>query len=115
VARLLDRKLVRRDPSPEDGRRAEVRLTPSGAALLARAPETLQAHMVAALAELPPRRLAALAAELNALAERMGRAHPPSSSRTSDPRRAANAKAKILRPQRRHAQALRSRLIWAPK
>jgi DNA-binding MarR family transcriptional regulator len=76
LRRLLSQKLVRRDTSPHDARRAHVTLTPKGKALLARAPQAPQARLVEVLALLPSRRLKALARELDALARRLGPTRP---------------------------------------
>lgn len=50
VSRLVERELVQRSPSPEDARRAEVRLTPSGRKLVRSAPEATQVRLSQALA-----------------------------------------------------------------
>jgi DNA-binding MarR family transcriptional regulator len=72
VSRLVARGFVRRTASPEDARRAEIRLTPRGRALAQRAPEASQAQLVEALSALsePTRRgladgLSALVAAMN--------------------------------------------------
>jgi DNA-binding MarR family transcriptional regulator len=53
VSRLVERGLVRRTASPDDARRAEIRLTARGRALAQRAPLASQVQLVDALAELP--------------------------------------------------------------
>ena len=52
VSRLVARGLVRRTASTEDARRAEIRLTPRGRALVLRAPEASQTRLVEALSAL---------------------------------------------------------------
>jgi DNA-binding MarR family transcriptional regulator len=73
VSRLVGRRLVTRNVSPEDGRRVVLTLTPAGRALLARAPEAAQARLVEGLRALPPRDARALARGLRALIDVMGR------------------------------------------
>ena len=46
VARLVHRELVAREPGKQDRRRAELSLTKTGRALLARAPETIQEQLL---------------------------------------------------------------------
>jgi MarR family transcriptional regulator, lower aerobic nicotinate degradation pathway regulator len=53
VTRLVERGLVRRRRSTADGRSIVVTLTPAGERALARAPESAQSRMVAALRRLP--------------------------------------------------------------
>lgn len=72
VDRLAERGLVARRPSDEDRRRAEVRVTPAGRALLARAPAAPTARLLAALAALPPSTVAHLARDLARLNEALG-------------------------------------------
>ena len=76
IRRLLDAGLVDRKPSSADARRAEVRLTAKGTALLARSPKAPQSQLVAALSELPKKRLRALTDALGELASRLGAAEP---------------------------------------
>jgi DNA-binding MarR family transcriptional regulator len=72
VKRLVERKLVTRKPSPEDGRRVELALTSAGRRLLARCPEPTQARLVTALKRLSPDELSSLKAGLVALEREMG-------------------------------------------
>jgi DNA-binding MarR family transcriptional regulator len=72
VRRLLAQRLVRRDVSVEDARRAEVSLTDKGADLLERAPRAPQQKLVAALAAMDDRQRHALTAGLVTLAEQLG-------------------------------------------
>ncbi len=72
VKRLVERKLVTRKPSEEDGRRVELALTSAGRRLLARCPEPTQARLVAALERLSPDELASLKAGIAALEREMG-------------------------------------------
>jgi DNA-binding MarR family transcriptional regulator len=64
VARLVRRGLVARVPSAEDRRRAELRLTPTGQAMLVRAPETVQERLLRGFDALDPDDCKALAAHL---------------------------------------------------
>jgi DNA-binding MarR family transcriptional regulator len=72
VSRLVSAGLVKREASAEDGRRAELRLTTRGKALLRRAPGTAQERMVKALAGLPARERHVLARSLTQLVDEMG-------------------------------------------
>jgi len=72
VKRLVERKLVTRKPSEEDGRRVELALTSAGRRLLARCPEPTQARLVSALRRMSPDELASLTAGLAALERHMG-------------------------------------------
>jgi DNA-binding MarR family transcriptional regulator len=66
VGRLVQRGLVTRRPAAADRRRAELRITPQGEAILARAPETIQERLVAGLGRLGASERRALAATLEA-------------------------------------------------
>jgi len=72
VKRLVERKLVTRKPSEEDGRRVELALTSAGRKLLARCPEPTQARLVASLKRLSPDELSSLKAGITALEREMG-------------------------------------------
>ncbi len=72
VSRLVDRGLVARRPSDEDGRRIELSLTPRGRALRRRAPETAQARIVAALGRMPASERVRLDRGLKRLVREMG-------------------------------------------
>jgi DNA-binding MarR family transcriptional regulator len=72
VKRLVERKLVTRKPSEEDGRRVELALTSAGRRLLARCPEPTQARLVASLKRLSPDELASLMSGITALEREMG-------------------------------------------
>jgi len=63
VARLQDRKLVKRQTAPSDRRRAEITLTPAGRVLLVRAPRNI-APLLTSLQSLPPAELTQLARSL---------------------------------------------------
>jgi DNA-binding MarR family transcriptional regulator len=54
VGRLVRRGLVTREPSKQDRRRAELTLTDTGVAMLARAPETVQERLLRGFDALPP-------------------------------------------------------------
>jgi DNA-binding MarR family transcriptional regulator len=72
VKRLVERKLVTRKPSEEDGRRVELALTSAGRRLLARCPEPTQARLVSSLKRLSPEELSSLKAGIAALEREMG-------------------------------------------
>lgn len=72
VARLVARGLVQRSPSRSDRRRAELRLTTAGAALVARAPRMPQAQMIVAIRAMPAARRAAMVRALDELAVAIG-------------------------------------------
>lgn len=72
VARLIERGLVTRRPSPEDGRRVEVSLAPAGRALLRDAPPMAQAQLIAGLRKLKPDAREGLARGLSALVLELG-------------------------------------------
>lgn len=72
AARLVKRGLVRRTPSPQDGRRAELTLTPAGRRLVQRAPEPAQVRLVEAIERLPVKDRTALARGLTALTRELG-------------------------------------------
>jgi DNA-binding MarR family transcriptional regulator len=77
VRRLVDAGLADRKTSRRDARRAEVRLTPRGAALLLRAPAVPQARIMEALSALPRQRVDALAKGLIEVADRLGPSSAP--------------------------------------
>jgi DNA-binding MarR family transcriptional regulator len=72
VKRLVERKLVTRKPSADDGRRVELALTAAGRRLLTRCPEPTQARLVASLRRLTPDELSALTVGVRALERQMG-------------------------------------------
>jgi MarR family transcriptional regulator, lower aerobic nicotinate degradation pathway regulator len=61
VAGLVEARLVNRQAAPQDGRRAVLRPTPAGRALLRAAPPTVQADLVDGLRRISPGSLSALA------------------------------------------------------
>jgi DNA-binding MarR family transcriptional regulator len=71
VTRLARRGLAHKRTGDEDARRIEIRLSPSGRALLKRAPRTAQERLVAALDALPGAERARLAITLETLARGM--------------------------------------------
>ena len=78
VSRLAERNLVRRVPSPTDGRRMEIELTDAGRRLLARAPEAAQTRLFESLRKMPAPQRRQLAAHLESLVTSMGsRLGPP--------------------------------------
>jgi DNA-binding MarR family transcriptional regulator len=73
VSRLVERRLVARRVSKVDARRAEVVITAAGLRLLKKAPaEPIQARLIEGLAALPPARLRAVVAGLEAVVASMG-------------------------------------------
>jgi DNA-binding MarR family transcriptional regulator len=72
VARLIERGLVTRRPSPEDGRRVEVALAAAGRALLREAPPMAQALLINGLRKLEPGVREGLARGLSALVAELG-------------------------------------------
>ncbi|MEP6991994.1 MAG: MarR family transcriptional regulator [bacterium] len=66
LARLLQRRLVTREPDPSDARRASIALTARGRSLAHDAPPTVQSLLVAGLARLAPVQRKALADALDA-------------------------------------------------
>jgi DNA-binding MarR family transcriptional regulator len=72
VSRLVERELVQRSPSPEDARRAEVRLTASGRKIVRFAPEATQVRLAEALAAMSPEASDRLARGLSELVAQMG-------------------------------------------
>jgi DNA-binding MarR family transcriptional regulator len=72
VARLVERRLVTRTPSPDDARRAAVALTTRGRALLDDAPATVQSQLVAGLDRLATAQRVALADGLEAWLDAAG-------------------------------------------
>ncbi len=66
VAKLAERGLVARRPSPEDRRRAMVSLTSAGRQMLTRAPELAQVRLLDALDRMPSGERDALARTLTA-------------------------------------------------
>lgn len=61
VRKLQDRKLVGKEPSPEDRRRLRVTLTAAGARIVAKAPVPVQQVLMTRMAQLAPDRLRCLA------------------------------------------------------
>ena len=72
VARLASRGLVARETSTSDRRRAEVRLTAEGTAVVRRAPDAVQEQLFAALDRLPTAQRQALAEGLEAWVREAG-------------------------------------------
>jgi len=72
VDRLAERRLVVRGTSAEDRRRAAVRITAAGTALLRRAPRAPTAQLIDALERFGDAELQALTAGLTLLTDRMG-------------------------------------------
>jgi DNA-binding MarR family transcriptional regulator len=72
IARLVERKLVRRTPSRQDRRRAELQITPAGLRMVQRAPRVPQAQMIDAIRAMPASRRAELARVLDGFATTIG-------------------------------------------
>lgn len=72
VKRLVEAKLVVRKPSPLDGRRVELSVSPTGKKLLARCPEPTQVRLLDALERVTQNELGALTGGLGALVREMG-------------------------------------------
>ncbi len=66
VTRLVERHLVKRMPADDDARRMDISITPRGARLAAKAPVTVQSHIVSGIATLPASQRALLADALEA-------------------------------------------------
>jgi DNA-binding MarR family transcriptional regulator len=77
VRRLREGGYIRRVRSPADGRRAELRLTPAGRAVLRRAPSLAQERLIMAVGMLPPGRRSALARDFAELIRQLGIAFGP--------------------------------------
>ena len=69
---LAKRGLVARAPDPADRRRRTIALTAKGRALLHRAPDTVQSHLVRAIAALPHPKRRSLSAGLEAVVATIG-------------------------------------------
>lgn len=69
---LVQRGLVVRAPDPADRRRRTIALTTKGRGLLRRAPDTVQSHLVQAIAALPSPKRSALRAGLEAVVTTIG-------------------------------------------
>ena len=72
VRRLVDKGYVSRTKSNIDQRRVDLDVTPNGRAILAGAPMTVQARLVAALRQLPPADLRSLSGNLGRWLENAG-------------------------------------------
>ena len=77
VRRLVKQGLVERRPAPDDRRRREMRLTPAGQRLAARAPLPAQIHLINGLRGLPVSQLRTLGRLLDRVVRRMGAAGEP--------------------------------------
>lgn len=72
VSRLAESGLVIRTAARDDARRLSISLTPSGRALLRRAPDAAQMRLVKGLLKLSRAELKQLASNLSALTEMLG-------------------------------------------
>lgn len=77
VSRLVERGLVTRAPSAEDGRRMEIAISDRGRGLLQKAPRTAQTSMQEALRRMDPAQVRTLAEGLQALVREGGFAEAP--------------------------------------
>jgi DNA-binding MarR family transcriptional regulator len=77
VSRLVDRGLVRREPSADDGRRMEISITDRGRNLVESAPLTAQTRMQQAMRRLEPGQVRSLGDGLEALVRESGFAGEP--------------------------------------
>ena len=110
VKRLVDRGLVRRRRSPADGRSIVLTLTPAGRRAIARAPESAQKRMIAALSRFPRRDLAAFATLFQRFTEELGVGtleptmlfeEEPGARRDGPPVRARRSNTRITRARRK--------------
>ena len=77
VGKLVGRKLARRRKSRQDGRRAEISITPEGLALIRRAPEPIQQRLIRAIESQPRAARRRLARSLTSVVASAGIAHGP--------------------------------------
>lgn len=77
VSRLVDRGLVRREPSADDGRRMEISITDRGRRLVESAPLTAQTRMQQAMRRLEAGQVRSLGEGLEALVRESGFAGEP--------------------------------------
>jgi DNA-binding MarR family transcriptional regulator len=77
VSRLVERGLVKREPSADDARRMEISITERGRKLMSTAPRTAQSRMQEAMMRMPREQLHSLAQGLEALLHESGFAGPP--------------------------------------
>jgi DNA-binding MarR family transcriptional regulator len=77
VSRLVERGLVARTASAEDGRRLILKLTPEGRALLKRAPDAAQERLVAAIDSLAAAERRKLSSLMAVMVEQMELADQP--------------------------------------
>ena len=99
VAKLADAQLVARKVSPEDRRRSELRLTPAGERLLARAPRMPQMRIADVVGAMPAAHREQLVASLDRLVSAIG-AHEvaPSMLFEDEPRRVPRRSRTRARP-----------------
>lgn len=93
VSRLVEKGLVRRDPSSQDSRRVNVSLTAKGKSLQKKAPSTVpQQKLARALERLSSREAASLAALLTGIVDEMGESDRPAPMLFEDPPRKRSKK-----------------------
>jgi len=102
VSRLVARRLVVRRTSASDARRAELSLSVRGRALLGRAPDLAQTHLIAALNQIRDPELRITAQVLDAVARAMGGDGEPSMFFEADAA-APKPKTRRRRPARKAA------------
>lgn len=79
VQRLVDKGLIERKQSPEDGRRLELTLTASGRAALKKGPDTPQEKLIGALEKMNTSQRLHLATLLQSLVDTAGLSDEPAS------------------------------------
>ncbi|HEX8905787.1 MAG TPA: MarR family transcriptional regulator [Longimicrobiaceae bacterium] len=77
VSRLVERGLVKREPSADDARRMEISITERGRQVVGSAPRTAQVRMLDVLNRMPPEQLHVLATGLEKLVRDAGFAGEP--------------------------------------
>jgi DNA-binding MarR family transcriptional regulator len=77
VRRLVRRRLVKKVRAADDARRVELTLTPSGMALMRRAPEVMQVRLARAIEEIAIDDRAVLARGLDHLVQELGAENTP--------------------------------------
>jgi DNA-binding MarR family transcriptional regulator len=88
VSRLVEKRLVKRNPSSEDSRRVDISLTAKGKALQKKAPSTVpQQKLARALEKLSFREAATLAGLLTSIVAEMGESDTPAPMLFEDPPR----------------------------
>jgi len=111
VRRLVERKLISRRRSGRDARRVELSLSPSGRALVRRAPPAPQQRLLDALRRLSAPRQRRLAALLGEFVDQLGAAREPAEMLYADGVGAVGTRARGGRRGRAAAPAGRGRRV----